>query len=472
MTFVPIGKLGCSLALALCAVPTWALSAEVATTNLASVLCYTLAADPADKQKPAAYAGVPSASVTDAAVTACGVATQSEPENVQLQYLYGRANLALGYFSVALPELTKAADKGYAAAERALGNIYAEGLGVARDANMALEHYIKANDLGDPTGLVGALARMIDNQVITPEVANLLLKAGLAGSGAAWSMLGELDSNRVESIPRSAIENALMLGLAAGSDTAGVELGRFYERHDNPTAVAAVFEMMAKRGSREAMLALSERASGTEKLTLLQKAADLGEPKAMYVLAKAYKDGTDGVAADQEAYRSWLLKAAQGRYTSAMADLGYEFFNGNPPDYEAARNWFEKAADRGNARASLGLAYIYEAGNGVPVDLKEALDHYTAAIEAGEGMYARFYRSRIEDRAGPLYAPEASATDLLAANPKGPAGDAAAAGLTGYSAGTLKALQQKLLASGHYKGKVDGDPGPGTLRALLAYWGG
>jgi uncharacterized protein len=445
-------------------------AAEKAPDNLAAVLCYTLAADPDDRQRPDGYQGVPAASITDAAVTACDVARQTEPENIHLLYLYGRANLALGYFSVAITELTNAAAGGYAAAELALGNMYAEGLGVSRDPQVALEHYEKASDLGEPSGLVDALSQSIDASQITAETARLLQKAGLAGSATAWSLMGSLDADYSGTLPPALIEQALMQGLAAGSNAAGVELGRFYNRHGNTTADAAVFDLMAKRGSREAMLALSERSSGAERLTWLKKSADLGEPKAMYDLALDYKDGTAELPADQTAYRDWLLRAARADYVSAMSDLGYEFLYGEPADFDAARNWFELAADKGSGGALLGLAYIYDAGNGVPADAQKAIGYYSAAIDAGEGTYARYYRSVLEDKAGPTYAPEASATDLLASNPKGPAGEAAAAGLAGYSKETLKVVQQKLADAGQYKGKLDGDPGPGTLRALTAYW--
>ncbi|WP_421759899.1 hypothetical protein [Devosia sp.] len=459
-----------SLSMLLAASPFPAVSAEKAKDNLAAVLCYTLAADPQDRQRPDGYPGVPAASVTDAAVTACDVAQQTEPDNEQLVYLYGRANLALGYYSAAIVELTKAAAGGYAAAELALGNVHAQGLGVARDAQAALLHYEEASDLGDPTGLVDALSQSIDANEITPETATLLLKAGLAGSRQAWSLLGRLDAEYPETVPHGQIEQALMKGVAAGSNTAGVELGRFYSRHGNATADAAVFDLMAKRGSREAMLALSERTSGAERLTWLKKSADLGEPKAMYDLALDYKTGTAELAADQSAYRDWLRRAARADYVSAMTDLGYEFLYGEAKDYDSARNWFELADDKGSSGAALGLAYIYEAGNGVPADADKAIGYYTAAIDGGESIYARYYRSRLEDKAGKLYAPEASATDLLLSDPAGPAGDAATAGLAEYSKETLKVLQQKLADAGHYKGKVDGDPGPGTLRALAAYW--
>ena len=469
MTAVRIARFA-SIATLLLAAPLPVAAADAAPDNLAKVLCYTLAADPQDRYRPEGFTGVPAASVTDAAATACDVALQTEPDNVQLRYTYGRANLALGYYSVAIVELNKAAAGGYAAAELALGNIHAQGLGVSRDPQAALAHYENASDLGDPRGLVDALRQSIDRGTIAPETGRLLLKAGLAGSKDAWSLLGRLDTDYPETVPHAEIEQSFMKGLAAGKNAAGVELGRYYERHGNTTADAAVFDLMAKRGSREAMLALSERTTGADRLTWLKKAADLGEPKAMYDLALDYKAGTAELSADQGAYRDWLQRAARAGYVTAMSDLGYELLYGEPADYDAARNWFELAADKGSSGAALGLGYIYDAGNGVPADAGKAIGYYTAAIEGGEGTYARFYRSRLEDKAGPHFAPEASAEDLLLSDPTGPAGDAATAGLVDYSKETLRVLQQKLADAGHYKGKLDGDPGPGTLRALAAYW--
>lgn len=451
-------------------IPSPVVSAEASQDNLASVLCSTLASDPDDQLRAKDYAGVPRASTTEAAVTACDVALRAEPANIQLRYLYGRANLALGYYSVALSQLKQAAEGGYASAELSLGTMYEEGLGAARDQHAALTHFERASDLGDPSGLVNALRRYINADDVLPEMPDLLLKAGLAGSDEAWSMLNEIDKSHSDRFSGYDTEQALMQGLAAGRVEAGVELGRYYNRHDNATAARAVFELMAVRENREAMMALADLATGADRLGWLEKAARLGEPKAMYNLALDYKDGADGIAADPAAYENWLALSAQAGYLDAMTTLGYELLYSDPADYEGARSWFELAVEKGSSGAALGLAYIYEAGNGVPADADKAMGYYTAAIDGGEGTYAHFYRSLLEDQAGPHYAPGASATDLLLSDPTGPAGDAAKAGLADYSKETLRVLQQKLADAGHYKGKLDGDPGPGTLRALAAYW--
>ena len=66
---------------------------------------------------------------------------------------------------------------------------------------------------------------------------------------------------------------------------------------------------------------------------------------------------------------------------------------------------YQRAADAGNLKAATRLAWIYEAGRGVPRDLDEAARRFTAAAEAGdaEAQYAlavmyRTGKGRPQDR--------------------------------------------------------------------------
>lgn len=444
--------------------------AQSTALNPAADLCYTLALDPDDPEMPDGYDGVAEVDLSEAAIAACTVASKNDPDTAQLHYLLARANLAQGVYAAALAEFQIAAGNGYASAERQLGEMYATGRGVDQNNDLALQHFEKANDLGQPAGLVGAVKTMIAKGGDFNQSLALLEKAGLAGSQEAWDILGQLDADNPGTLPPTNVEAALMNGLAKNDDQASLELARFYDREGNEAAMFAVYSQLTARNNATAMLEMSQHTADQESLMWLQRAADLGEPDAMYELALAYKDGSYGLLVDDTSSSDWLVKAAEAENVGAMTDLGYVNLNDEPFDYEAARAWFEVAADKGSVGAILGLAYIYEDGYGVDIDLAKAVDYYTAAIAAGETEYAHFYRAQIEDQPGPLHSSDKAAADLIAAGATGPVAAAAEGRFAEFSLATRQKVQELLAQSGHYTGQLDGVFGPQTIRAFQAHW--
>jgi hypothetical protein len=65
--------------------------------------------------------------------------------------------------------------------------------------------------------------------------------------------------------------------------------------------------------------------------------------------------------------------------------LVYENGNGVEQDLKQAVYWYTKAAEQGYADAQYNLALIYENGNGVEQDFKQAVYWYTKAAEQGYG---------------------------------------------------------------------------------------
>jgi uncharacterized protein YdaT len=111
-----------------------------------------------------------------------------------------------------------------------------------------------------------------------------------------------------------------------------------------------------------------------------EKAADGGNPDAMFKLGVIYQNG-QGVALDYAKAREWYEKAADRGNADAMANLGWLYANGRgvPQDYAKAREWYEKAADNGNAPAMVSLGLLYENGKGVPQDYAKAREWYEKA---------------------------------------------------------------------------------------------
>jgi len=97
------------------------------------------------------------------------------------------------------------------------------------------------------------------------------------------------------------------------------------------------------------------------------------------------------------ALREWRPLATQGDVSAQLA-LGviYENGQGVPQDSKEAAKWYRLAAEQGNANAQKNLGVMYAYGRGVLQDYKEAIKWYRLAAEQGNanaqnnlgGMYA------------------------------------------------------------------------------------
>lgn len=78
-------------------------------------------------------------------------------------------------------------------------------------------------------------------------------------------------------------------------------------------------------------------------------------------------------------------KAAKQGDAAAQYLLGkmYNDGEGVTKDYKQALNWFTKSAKQGNAEAQYWLGLMYAGGTGVPQDYREAVEWYTKAAEQG-----------------------------------------------------------------------------------------
>ena len=88
-----------------------------------------------------------------------------------------------------------------------------------------------------------------------------------------------------------------------------------------------------------------------EAVRLFRKAADNGDPYAMYNLGCCYEAG-DGVNKNIAEAVKWYRKAADNGDTDAMCKLSSCYLNGNgvEMDYTEAAKWLKKAAENGFKR--------------------------------------------------------------------------------------------------------------------------
>jgi TPR repeat protein/uncharacterized protein (UPF0335 family) len=105
-------------------------------------------------------------------------------------------------------------------------------------------------------------------------------------------------------------------------------------------------------------------ASPVQAIELFKRAAQQGDPLAMYNLALHYRDGTNDVKRDVVQAAEWFAKSAESGSVSAMVELGDALINGRGQAQNPRRGieWLQRAADAGSVRAKFLLAMTYYKG--------------------------------------------------------------------------------------------------------------
>ena len=171
----------------------------------------------------------------------------------------------------------------------------------------------------------------------------------------------------------------------------------------------------------------------------LERAADLGDPEAMYELGRLYETGI-GTAPDEDKALSYYQSAARQNYGAALSDMGFfqiEGMLGLTPDVEKGIDFFRRGAEQRNAPAMFNYASLIDDGFVPGKTSEDAATFFYQALRAGN-------------------------PEVLTA-------------LTQYhhtlQPRTRQALQSRLKNKGLYAGPIDGDFGPGTQRSLRAAYG-
>ena len=114
-------------------------------------------------------------------------------------------------------------------------------------------------------------------------------------------------------------------------------------------------------------------------MELLRRAAELGDSKALYVLAICYQKGKH---VEQDSTRAFelLQKCVQVDKMPEYVNLLGDFYRdgiGIEQNYEAASHYYQWAADNGDVEAMMSLSKLYEEGLGV-----EKNEEFAAALKA------------------------------------------------------------------------------------------
>lgn len=206
---------------------------------------------------------------------------------------------------------------------------------------------------------------------------------------------------------------------------------------------------------------------------LMRRAAEQGLAAAQYRYAQMLQRA-EGVDANAEAARLWMVRAAQNGNVRAMHAAGAMFINADTTmeNQEQAARWFEQGALHGLRDSQFNLALLFQSGYGVPESPADAYAWFLIAADNGDEAAA----TRAADLRRELSVEQRNAAEEVANAFTPRSADPAAQGRFGDRdalAGqdlTLIARAQDLLGDlGYDAGPADGDFGPQTREAIVAY---
>jgi hypothetical protein len=156
-------------------------------------------------------------------------------------------------------------------------------------------------------------------------------------------------------------------------------------------AAAAFRQMSAPLCLRLARLLEAGRGgvqrNDTEAFRWYQRAAEAGEPTAMFNLGTMLRDGR-GVAKNEAEAVTWFRRAAEAGNADAMYNLGIRLADGRGVAQNEAEAvaWYRRAAETGDAAAMAYLGFMLANGRGVAKNEVEAVSLFRRAAEAGNAM--------------------------------------------------------------------------------------
>lgn len=118
------------------------------------------------------------------------------------------------------------------------------------------------------------------------------------------------------------------------------------------------------------------------------KACNSGKAAKCEELADKYLEGTGGVAKDPARHLSFLTKACDLKISRACNNVGTAWSDGKngatDVDHGKARKYYDKACAMKNGLGCFNLGNVYRLGEGVAVDLKNALAQFKKSCDLDE----------------------------------------------------------------------------------------
>jgi TPR repeat protein len=226
------------------------------------VLCDRIAADPADPDKPADVKGVLSIGPRDIPL-ALKFCRQASSNSRRALYQLGRAYAANGQLPEAMSSYRRAAAAGSTAAMVALGILYEDGSGVAKDEAQAHALFQRAAAAGNPLGVthLAALDKTSGQAMNPVQERAMLSNAAAANSADAQFQLGQMYANGVggakdDTAARFWFEKAAAQGNSDALDWMGSFAANGRGGPRDIAAAKAYYEKAAALGNEDAIAQL------------------------------------------------------------------------------------------------------------------------------------------------------------------------------------------------------------------------
>lgn len=250
-----------------------------------------------------------------------------------------------------------------------LGDMYAEGNGVAKNEKKALDYYKKAAKKDNLEG-VFKLGNAYYYGIGTKEK-----------KSKGWDLL------------EKAADKGYMPAEKKVAQIFYANDGYIYQNYEK---AVRYFEKAANNGDMESQKKVGNFylygdhvAKDYEKaFHYIEMAAKQGDPVAQYELAGMYYYGNGINKNLNEATKYYQMSADQG-YAPAINKLGDLYVDGEgvPENIEKAIEYFRLAASLNDINALVNLGNLYYSGKGVNENDQEAAKYYLKAIEAGKVKY-------------------------------------------------------------------------------------
>lgn len=249
-----------------------------------------------------------------------------------------------------------------------LGHSYLCGIVYKTDFDKSIEYYEKAaklNSLEAIDSLYDAYCEKYDKNIANIKYIEFL--RNLAAENNALAMVRLFDIyNEEELVPKD--ENTALYYLEQAVSM------------ECPRAITTLAVAYAA-GNIELLGKDIDKAN-----ELLEKGADLNDEWALYMLAYAYANGTDGYERDivkASGYYEKCIETGELFYSDSLCELGIELCDSRNSFYDLDRgiNLLSEAAKCNNYTAANYLGHIYEDGFMVPQDIDKAIEYYKIAVE-------------------------------------------------------------------------------------------
>ena len=350
---------------------------------------------------------------------------------------------------IAIKWYEKAAQKGSNIAMYELGNLYQYGTSIPKDHNRAAKWYKQAAEKGHIAGMMAIGSAYRYGQGVEKDIAKTI----------EWYQKA-IDKDYAPAM------NALAYMMLTSE---GVE-------KDVPSAIG-LYKKSAGRGNSYAMYALGDiyrKGRYTKKdiplaLTWHKKSAEKGYTSAMFDLGFMFQQG-EGINQDLDRAKQWYEKAAAKNSPAAMYNIGVIYTSDKYKGKNTTKGveWYTKAANNGHVSAMWYLGYMYEFGQWVKKDPHASHSWYQKAADKGDA-FSMYQVGENYDKGQVVGKNSQTAADWiyksLTKKHKGTI-DHFRKYAKQFSKSTRMAIQTKFKENGFYEGKIDGDLGPGTMRAL------